>query len=120
MPARSFLDCPVFEGNIDPETVEGGPVDYPAFHTTQDVVISGVSCRLPESESMAEYRDNLMNGIDMVTDDDRRWKPGRVAGNRNSLSSSASCINFCILLTTDRFAAVNICKRLVSISRLRF
>ena len=42
-----------------------------------DVVISGISCRLPESDNMQELRDNLMNGIDMVTEDDRRWKPGK-------------------------------------------
>ena len=42
------------------------------------VVVSGISCRLPESDNMQEFRDNLMNGVDMVTEDDRRWKPGRV------------------------------------------
>ena len=42
------------------------------------VVVSGISCRLPESDNMQEFRDNLMNGVDMVTEDDRRWKPGIV------------------------------------------
>ena len=42
-----------------------------------DVVIGGISCRLPESDNMAEFRDNLMNGVDMVTEDNRRWEPGR-------------------------------------------
>ena len=42
-----------------------------------DIVISGISCRLPESDNMQEFRDNLMNGVDMVTDDDRRWKSGK-------------------------------------------
>ena len=43
-----------------------------------DVVISGISCRFPESDNMQEFRDNLMNGVDMVTEDDRRWRPGRM------------------------------------------
>ncbi|XP_013390789.1 fatty acid synthase isoform X1 [Lingula anatina] len=44
--------------------------------TRNDIVISGLSCRLPESENVQEFRDNLMNGVDMVTEDDRRWEPG--------------------------------------------
>lgn len=43
---------------------------------TEDVVISGVSCRLPESSNMREFRQNLVSGKDMVTEDARRWDPG--------------------------------------------
>lgn len=42
-----------------------------------DVVISGVSGRFPESNSIAEFRENLFGGVDMVTDDDRRWPAGK-------------------------------------------
>lgn len=42
-----------------------------------DVVISGVSGRFPESNSIAEFGENLFNGVDMVTDDDRRWPTGK-------------------------------------------
>ncbi|CAL8122739.1 unnamed protein product [Orchesella dallaii] len=42
----------------------------------EDIVISGVSCRLPESENMEEFGQNLFNGVDMITDDGRRWTPG--------------------------------------------
>lgn len=42
----------------------------------EDIVISGISCRLPESENMEEFGQNLFNGVDMVTDDGRRWTPG--------------------------------------------
>ena len=79
MPARSFLDCHVFEDGVQADSVEDtpmGPADYTNALGQQDVVISGISCRLPESDNMAEYRDNLINGVDMVTDDSRRWKPG--------------------------------------------
>ncbi|NXM57354.1 FAS synthase, partial [Illadopsis cleaveri] len=42
----------------------------------EDVVIAGISGRLPESENLQEFWENLLNGVDMVTEDDRRWKPG--------------------------------------------
>ncbi|XP_008048097.1 fatty acid synthase isoform X2 [Carlito syrichta] len=42
----------------------------------EEVVIAGMSGKLPESENMQEFWANLINGVDMVTDDDRRWKAG--------------------------------------------
>ncbi|XP_025783452.1 fatty acid synthase [Puma concolor] len=42
----------------------------------EDVVIAGMSGKLPESENMEEFWANLIGGVDMVTDDDRRWKAG--------------------------------------------
>ncbi|NXH15465.1 FAS synthase, partial [Bucco capensis] len=42
----------------------------------EDVVITGIAARLPESENLQEFWDNLLDGVDMVTEDDRRWKPG--------------------------------------------
>jgi len=41
-----------------------------------EVVISGLSGRLPESDNIAEFREHLINGDDMITEDDRRWEPG--------------------------------------------
>lgn len=41
-----------------------------------DVVIAGISGRLPESDNLEEFWENLMGGVDMVTEDDRRWTPG--------------------------------------------
>ncbi|KAL2077918.1 hypothetical protein ACEWY4_025603 [Coilia grayii] len=46
------------------------------FDTMEEVVIAGISGRLPESNNLAEFWENLFNGVDMVTDDDRRWKSG--------------------------------------------
>ena len=43
-----------------------------------EVVISGLSGRLPESDSIAEFREHLINGDDMITEDDRRWEPGHL------------------------------------------
>ncbi|MGH0126077.1 UNVERIFIED_CONTAM: hypothetical protein FKN15_016292 [Acipenser sinensis] len=42
----------------------------------EDIVIAGISGRLPESDNLEEFWENLINGVDMVTEDDRRWKPG--------------------------------------------
>ena len=42
----------------------------------EDVVITGISARLPESDNMEEFRQNLINKRDMITADSRRWEPG--------------------------------------------
>ncbi|XP_016070948.1 PREDICTED: fatty acid synthase [Miniopterus natalensis] len=42
----------------------------------EEVVIAGISGKLPESENLEEFWANLIGGVDMVTDDDRRWKAG--------------------------------------------
>jgi fatty acid synthase, animal type len=39
-----------------------------------DVVISGISGRFPNSRNMAEFEYNLFNKIDMVDEDERRWR----------------------------------------------
>jgi len=41
-----------------------------------EVVVSGIACRLPKSDNIAEFRDHLMNGDDMVTENDSRFEPG--------------------------------------------
>ena len=43
----------------------------------EDVVVSGVSGRFPESNSLDEFSKNLYDGVDMVTEDGRRWTPGK-------------------------------------------
>jgi len=32
--------------------------------------------RLPESSNIEEFKENLMKGVDLVTDDERRWSAG--------------------------------------------
>ncbi|XP_059181217.1 LOW QUALITY PROTEIN: fatty acid synthase [Centropristis striata] len=41
-----------------------------------EIVVAGISGRLPESNNLEEFWENLINGVDMVTEDDRRWTPG--------------------------------------------
>lgn len=50
----------------------------------EEVVIAGLSGKLPESDNMQEFWDNLVGGVDMVTDDDRRWKAGMYGLPRRS------------------------------------
>ncbi|KAM8947762.1 fatty acid synthase isoform 2-T2 [Pelodytes ibericus] len=42
----------------------------------EDIVIAGIAGRLPESDNLHEFWENLIGGVDMVTEDDRRWKQG--------------------------------------------
>ncbi|XP_063530101.1 fatty acid synthase-like [Cydia strobilella] len=44
--------------------------------TEDDVILSGLSGRLPESDSIEEFERQLFAGVDLVTADDRRWTPG--------------------------------------------
>ncbi|WAQ95725.1 FAS-like protein [Mya arenaria] len=83
MPAHSLDDAPDLaegQGLLSPEVMELPEAVHqlPAVSApcTVPVVISGVSCRLPQSDNMHEFRDNLMNGVDMVTEDSTRWQPG--------------------------------------------
>lgn len=43
---------------------------------TDDVVITGISGRLPESNNIEEFKQQLFDGVDLVTDDERRWPSG--------------------------------------------
>ena len=78
------------------------PATNSAFHNTEtfqsdaildDVVIGGVSCRLPESDNVEEFRQHLISKDDMVTDDERRWSKGTelVIVTRNRLRISYCC-----------------------------
>lgn len=62
------------------QTVQNGAINGNIPHYGNDdeeVVISGISGRFPESNSIAEFKENLFTGVDMVTDDDRRWPDGK-------------------------------------------
>lgn len=51
------------------EAHTGGPNSSPA----EDIVITGISGRLPESNSIEEFKTQLFEGVDLVSDDERRW-----------------------------------------------
>lgn len=76
MPARIPEDAPDIDGATETDYSSLTDSAVEADITDEEVVISGVSCRLPESENVEEFRQHLSNGEDMVTDDDRRWPQG--------------------------------------------
>uniref|UniRef100_T1JE63 Fatty acid synthase n=1 Tax=Strigamia maritima TaxID=126957 RepID=T1JE63_STRMM len=57
----------------------------------EDIVISGISGRFPQSDNVWAFRDHLLNGCDMVTENESRWPLGlwglpRRSGKLNKLS----------------------------------
>lgn len=44
-----------------------------------DIVISGVAGRFPECENVEQFCQSLFEGKDLVTENDRRFKPGEKA-----------------------------------------
>lgn len=40
----------------------------------EDIVISGIAGRFPESNSMKHLEENLFNKVDVGSDDERRWR----------------------------------------------
>ncbi len=43
----------------------------------EQIVISGIGGRFPESDTVDEFANNLYNKVDMIVDDDRRWPTGQ-------------------------------------------
>ncbi|GFY63851.1 fatty acid synthase [Trichonephila inaurata madagascariensis] len=43
---------------------------------SSEIIISGISGRFPESDSVAEFSQNLYNKVDLLTENDKRWEPG--------------------------------------------
>jgi fatty acid synthase len=39
----------------------------------EEIVISGIGGRFPESDTVDEFASNLYNKVDMIVDDDRHW-----------------------------------------------
>ena len=48
----------------------------PTWHYTGDIVVTGASAKMPESENIAEFKENLYNHVDMITDAETRWPAG--------------------------------------------
>ncbi|KAK2587686.1 hypothetical protein KPH14_003803 [Odynerus spinipes] len=65
-----------FEGVNSPIVREPMVSNGMSHGTQEDVVITGISGRLPLSSSIEEFKKNLLEGIDCVTEDDTRWPRG--------------------------------------------
>lgn len=71
------------ENSAHNEIVFEQPRKMPKWEIDEDIVISGIAGRFPESDTLDEFADNLYKNINMVTLDDRRWPAGK---NKISLS----------------------------------
>ncbi len=62
----------------------------------EQIVISGIGGRFPESDTVDEFANNLYNKVDMIVDDDRRWPTGqKIQFNLNfKLKSNIEIMNF--------------------------
>ena len=49
----------------------GGTSDF-----YNEIVISGIAGRFPDSDNIKHFQENLFNKVDLISDDDRRWKLG--------------------------------------------
>lgn len=67
----------------------------PRVPPEEEIVISGVAGRFPDSNNMKHFQENLMNKVDLVTDDDRRWKLG---------------VTFCLLSIMQIYFFLFVCK----------
>ena len=54
----------------------GDDHQMPQWEMKEDIVISGVAGRFPESDNIDELRDNLYSNVDLITEDERRWPLG--------------------------------------------
>jgi len=48
----------------------------PVWEFPEDIVITGIAGRFPEADNVDELTKNLFAGVDMITEDDRRWPVG--------------------------------------------
>lgn len=60
-----------------PSAVVNGSGGASAGASADDVVLTGLSGRLPESNNIEEFAQQLFDGVDLVTADGRRWTPGK-------------------------------------------
>lgn len=49
---------------------------YTAPQPGEEIVISGIAGRFPDSNNVVELKNNLLNKVDLISDDERRWKLG--------------------------------------------
>ena len=48
----------------------------PVWQYDGDIIITGASAKMPESENIAEFKENLYSHVDMITDAETRWPAG--------------------------------------------
>ena len=51
-------------------------INYAAVEPGEEVVITGISGRFPESRYVTELKDNLMKKMNLITENYSRWRLG--------------------------------------------
>lgn len=49
---------------------------YTTVEPGNEIVISGIAGKYPDSDNLEELKQNLFNKVDLISDDDRRWSTG--------------------------------------------
>lgn len=63
-------------GESHPHTAEHLPPRRDCSND-EDIVISGISGRYPESDSLDEFWEKLLSGVELISCNDRRWPIGK-------------------------------------------
>lgn len=50
--------------------------ETPKYYNDDDVVISGISGRFPNCDTLEEFKEKLFNGTDILTEGESRWPDG--------------------------------------------
>lgn len=51
---------------------------YVKVSPEEEIVISGIAGRFPDTDNMKQMQEHLLNKIDLGSEDDRRWSNGNV------------------------------------------
>ncbi|KAK0074530.1 hypothetical protein PV325_008186, partial [Microctonus aethiopoides] len=62
------------KNELDEGCTSFNPCTQELMNIGDEIVISGIAGRFPESRNIRSLQENLMKKLDMITDDDRRWK----------------------------------------------
>ncbi|XP_057319878.1 fatty acid synthase-like [Microplitis mediator] len=59
--------------NLVKSSVSFNPCTQSIMDPGEEIVISGIAGRFPDSDNMRHFQENLFNKVDLITNDDRRW-----------------------------------------------
>lgn len=51
--------------------------EIPKYYEDDEVVISGISGRLPNCDTFEEFKEKLFNGTDILDEGESRWPDGK-------------------------------------------
>lgn len=57
--------------------VEVAAAETPKFYDDNEIVITGISGRLPNCNTLEEFKEKLFNGTDILAEGENRWPDGK-------------------------------------------